>query len=729
MDYIELHGTIEDIIYVNDENGYTVCVIETPDEMVTAVGIMPYVAAGEDISIRGNWDNHPNFGRQFKVEYYEKSLPTSSSAIYKYLASGAIKGIGPVTAERIVEEFGEETFDIIENNYMWLTNIKGITKAKAEKIHESYQEQFGMRAVMMFCGTYFGPSIAVKLYKKYGGSAVDIIKMDPYSLVDDIIGISFKKADKVAMDLSFDKKCEPRIRAGIKYVLQVAVYRDGNCYLPENILLNYSSLLLEIDRDIISDTLCNMISERNLIMIENEFDKCIYLPDLLSAEKYCAEKLLSLRNAPRLASIENVEGHIEMLESIYNVQYDPKQRKAIKCSVTEGVTIVTGGPGTGKTTVIKAIISLFTSLGISFALCAPTGRAAKRMTESSGYDSKTIHRLLEMEFKNEGELKFSRDDTNPLPYSAIIVDEVSMVDVQLMSSLLKATKLGTYLILIGDADQLPSVGAGDVLNDIIQSGKFPTIRLTNIFRQAEESLIVRNAHAVNRGEMPNLSIKNNDFFFIESNVENNIISYICELIKVRLPRVYQFDSFDDIQVITPSRKGSLGTKALNQALQSVLNPSGPYKQEKKLSNTVFRVNDKVMQIKNNYDIEWKRGEFSGFGVFNGDIGKIVDINHSSEIIKVDFDGKIVEYDFSILDELELAYSMTVHKSQGSEYPVVIIPLFENFPKLLTRNLLYTAITRAQKMVLILGKKSVIESMVNNNQITKRYSLLKRFILK
>lgn len=729
MNYTELHGTIEEIIFVNDENGYTVCVIETLDEMVTAVGIMPYIGAGEEISVRGNWDIHPTFGRQFKVEYFEKSLPTSASSIYKYLASGAIKGIGPVTAERIVEEFGEETFEIIENNHMWLTNVKGITKAKAEKIHESYQEQFGMRAVMMFCGTYFGPSIAVKLYKKYGGAAVDVIKMDPYALVDDIFGISFMKADKVALDLNFDKKCDPRIRAGIKYVLQVSVYRDGNCYLPRNIVVNHSCLLLEIEEEAVEEVLNDMLFERHLSHAENNNVECIYLPELLAAEKYCAEKLLSLTRAPRLAAIENVEGHIEMLENIYDVNYDPKQRKAIKSSLTEGVTIVTGGPGTGKTTVIKAIISMFTSLGISFALCAPTGRAAKRMTESSGYDAKTIHRLLEMEYKNEGELKFTRDDSNPLPYSAIVVDEVSMVDVQLMAALLKATKLGTYLILIGDADQLPSVGAGDVLNDIIESGKFPTIRLTNIFRQAEESLIVRNAHAVNRGEMPKLSVKNNDFFFVESNSDKNIISYICELIKVRLPRAYSFDPFDDVQVISPSRKGSLGTKTLNQVLQSVLNPPDASKPEKKLSNITFRLNDKVMQIKNNYDIEWKRGEFNGFGVFNGDIGRIIAIDQKSETVKVDFDGKVVDYDFTILDELELAYSMTVHKSQGSEYPVVIIPLFESFPRLMTRNLLYTAITRAQKMVLILGKKSVVEMMVNNNQTTKRFSLLKDFILR
>lgn len=728
MNYTELHGTIEDIIFVNEDNGYTVCVIETQDEMVTAVGIMPYIGAGEEISVRGNWDVHPTFGRQFKVEYFEKSLPTTASSIYKYLASGTIKGIGPVTAERIVEEFGEDTFDIIENNYLWLTNVKGITKSKAEKIHESYQEQFGMRAVMMFCGTYFGPSIAVKLYKKYGGAAVDVVKMDPYALVDDIIGISFMKADKVAMDLNFEKNCVSRVRAGIKYVLQVAVYRDGNCYLPRNIVVNHSCLLLDIEIETVEETLNDMLFERQLAYVEKHEIECIFLPELLAAEKYCAEKLVSLTHAPRLAVIENVEGHIEMLEDIFGVQYDPKQRKVIKSAVTEGVTIVTGGPGTGKTTVIKAIISLFSALGISFALCAPTGRAAKRMTESSGYEAKTIHRLLEMEYKNEGELKFSRDDSNPLPYSAIIVDEMSMVDVQLFSSLLKATKLGTYLILIGDADQLPSVGAGDVLNDLINSSKFPTIRLTNIFRQAEQSLIVRNAHAVNRGEMPDISVKNNDFFFIESNNEGSIISYICELIKVRLPRTYSFNSLDDVQVITPSRKGNLGTKKLNQALQSVLNPPLPSKIEKKLSNILYRLGDKVMQIKNNYDIEWKRGELKGCGVFNGDIGKIIDIDFRTEIVKVDYDGKIVEYDFTLLDELELAYAMTVHKSQGSEYPVVIIPLYDNFPKLMTRNLLYTAITRAQKMVLILGKQSVLEMMVNNNCITKRYSMLREFLI-
>jgi len=722
-DLVTVDGAVETIVYANEENGYTVCHIDADGELVSAVGYMPYLSEGETVSVRGSWEVHPNFGKQLRVEFYEKKLPSGIKAIHKYLASGAIRGIGPVTAERIVEKFGEQAFDIIEKKPEWLCDIKGVTAKRAQQIHDCYAEQFGMRSVMAFCMTYFGPSLSVRIYKQYGPSAVDVIKLNPYALAETVNGISFPKADKVAKDLGFEPTCSERTEAGLKYALSLAMYRDGHCYLPRAELAQSSASLLGTDPECADNAIDRMINS-GMLVAQAEHD-AIYDPDMIQDESYISQKLRLLESTPRLNKIENIDSHIATLEKEFGCSYAPEQKKAITCAVTNGVTIVTGGPGTGKTTVIKAIIDIFTSLGISFLLCAPTGRAAKRMSETSGHEAKTIHRMLEIDYSGElHEPKFKRNEENPLPCSALIVDEVSMVDTPLMAAMLRAVKPGAYLILIGDSDQLPSVGPGNVLHDVIGSERFDVVCLTHIFRQASESLIITNAHAINRGEMPELDNRRSDFFFLDTSDYQSSVELICELCLRRLPKTYGADPYNDIQVITPTRKGMLGTVGLNKALQAALNPQNGRKAEKRIGDAVFRVNDKVMQIRNNYDIVWERDGTQNTGIFNGDIGTIRAIDHKDELITVDFDGRIANYDFSLAEELEHAYAVTVHKSQGSEYPIVLLVLLGSSPLLRTRNLLYTAVTRAQKLVIACGSRAVVADMVANNRRTKRYTLLK-----
>ncbi len=733
MTDIVLDGVIEDIIFTNEENGYTVCTINCMGEPVTCVGIMPFVNEGETIRVQGVWQVHATFGRQFKVEYFEKKLPTTSGTILKYLSSGAIKGVGPITAERIVSKFGEDSLDVIENNPEWLTDIRGISPKKAHEISEAYRMQFGMRTVMLYCNRFFGPSLSVRIFKKYGSAAIDMIENNPYILCEDIVGIGFEKADKVAMDLGFQYNCEERIEAGIVHFLNEAAFNGGHCYLPEEVLIENAAKALQVTKEEVLPALRELSDRDKLVITEIKDKKVVFLKDYFEAEKYIAAKLVNLSEAEFPFILEGVGEQICLLEDKYGLEYAPEQKRAITLAVTRGVSIVTGGPGTGKTTVIKAIIDIFKTLKYSFMLAAPTGRAAKRMSEASGCEAKTIHRLLEMTYTDANTPRFARDEFNPLPYKAIIIDEMSMVDTLLMASLLKAVKNGSYLILIGDVDQLPPVGAGNCLSDIINSRRFEVCRLTKIFRQAQESLIIVNAHSINSGVMPRLDIKDNDFFFIKRDKAADIKELIIELAAKRLPKKYGVHPIDDIQVITPTRKGELGAAELNRVLQNTLNPQTGRKKEKKVGNVIFRENDKVMQTRNNYDLEWfmsasdTQVETTGQGIFNGDIGKIISIDTQSETMVIDFDKRITEYDFALLEELEHAYAITVHKSQGSEYKMVIMPAFDNPLPLMTRNLLYTAVTRAKDMVCIIGRPECIETMVKNDHRPVRYTALGEFL--
>lgn len=722
---LSIEGSVEKIIYQNEENGYTVCEIFTPsDEIFTLVGNMPYLSEGETVSALGSWVNHATFGKQFKVEFYEKQLPATETAILKYLASGAVRGIGKVTARRIVSQFGADSFEVIEHNPQWLSEIPGISPKKAEQISASFAAQFGMRNVMMFCREYFGPTTAVRIYKKWGNGAVERIKQNPYILCGEIYGVGFEKADAIAKDLGMKKNAPERIAMGLKYVLMHNAASNGHSFLPLDKLCAVAKRLLSCEMNEIEDEAAALETRGEIVCVRHEGMKCAYLRDYYEAEKYTAEKLCALDRAGKNLGDDNVLSLISMVERESNMEYAVLQKRAICQAASNGVFILTGGPGTGKTTVVRAIIRVFDAMRLRIALAAPTGRAAKRMSQSAGEEAKTVHRLLEMEYGAEDKLRFRKNEKDQLEDDVIIIDEASMLDLMLTDALLKAIKPGARLILIGDVNQLPPVGAGHVFDDIIKSDRFATVELTHIFRQAQESLIVTNAHAVNHGEYMNLESKSGDFFFLPRQEDAQTAATIAELCKKRLPKSYGLTVFDGIQVITPSRKGDAGTEMLNSALQSVINPPTRGKAEKKVRDFTLREGDKVMQIKNNYDIEWNKNGTQGFGIFNGDIGVIKKIDLSEELITVDFEDKICEYDYTMLDELELAYAITVHKSQGSEYPIVIMPLYRYTPKLLTRNLLYTAITRAQGIVILVGNGEVAKAMVDNNRQTKRYTGLR-----
>ena len=722
---LSIEGSVEKIIYQNEENGYTVCEIFTPsDEIFTLVGNMPYLSEGETVSALGSWVNHATFGKQFKVEFYEKQLPATETAILKYLASGAVRGIGKVTARRIVSQFGADSFEVIEHNPQWLSEIPGISPKKAEQISASFAAQFGMRNVMMFCREYFGPTTAVRIYKKWGNGAVERIKQNPYILCGEIYGVGFEKADAIAKDLGMKKNAPERIAMGLKYVLMHNAASNGHSFLPLDKLCAVAKRLLSCEMNEIEDEAAALETRGEIVCVRHEGMKCAYLRDYYEAEKYTAEKLCALDRAGKNLGEDNVLSLISMVERESNMEYAVLQKRAICQAASNGVFILTGGPGTGKTTVVRAIIRVFDAMGLRIALAAPTGRAAKRMSQSAGEEAKTVHRLLEMEYGAEDKLRFRKNEKDQLEDDVIIIDEASMLDLMLTDALLKAIKPGARLILIGDVNQLPPVGAGHVFDDIIKSDRFATVELTHIFRQAQESLIVTNAHAVNHGEYMNLESKSGDFFFLPRQEDAQTAATIAELCKKRLPKSYGLTVFDGIQVITPSRKGDAGTEMLNSALQSVINPPARGKAEKKVRDFTLREGDKVMQIKNNYDIEWNKNGTQGFGIFNGDIGVIKKIDLSEELITVDFEDKICEYDYTMLDELELAYAITVHKSQGSEYPIVVMPLYRYTPKLLTRNLLYTAITRAQSIVILVGNGEVAKAMVDNNRQTKRYTGLR-----
>ena len=725
---VSIEGTVENIIYSNADNGYTVLDLscEEGDDIVTACGIMPGSGVGDKMKLVGEWTHHKNYGRQFAVAYYEKQLPATSNEILRYLSSRAVKGIGPKTAKKLVDMYGEDTFDVIENHPEWLAKIPGISAAKAKDISDDFREQFGVRTLMMFCREYLSMAMSVRVYKKWGGASLDIIKSNPYRLCDEFSGIGFKRADSLAMAMGIAADSEYRIASGIIYVLSEAARQGGHSFLPYSRLVPLAADELSADVSLVGAAIDKMVEDKRLVRTRIEGIDAIFDKRAYYTESDIQDKLDLLDKFCPKIDTGDVSRLIQRIELEEEKEYASLQHSAIRASLNNGVMILTGGPGTGKTTVIRAVIRIFEHLNMDIALAAPTGRAAKRMSEATRHEAKTIHRLLEMEFGEEDMAKFKRNENDLLDEDVIIIDEASMIDMYLMNSLLKAIKPGARLMLIGDSDQLPSVGAGNVLNDMIASERYTTVKLTEIFRQASESLIITNAHAINHGVMPNLTVKDNDFFFLARDNDNTLAQTVVDLYKTRLPRTYGEEITEGIQVICPSRKGVTGTETLNRMLQEALNPRSNYKREKEVRDTVFREGDRVMQIKNNYDLSWERDGKEGVGVFNGDIGVIETINTPAEQMIINFDDRVVTYDFANLAELDHAWAVTVHKSQGSEYPVVIMPVSASCPPmLLSRNLLYTAVTRAQKMVILVGSAGVVGTMVENNRQIMRYTGLLR----
>lgn len=717
-------GVIDEIVFRNESNGYTVLALK-PDKgrAFTVVGTFPMINNGERIYIEGEWTEHRDYGKQLKASSFEILKPTTKSGIERYLASGIIKGVGPATAKLLVKTFGNETLEVLENHPDRLIEIDGIGPKRARQIAESYQMQRESRMIMVYlAGFGLTPAMSLKIYNRYKENTKAIIDRDPYRLIEDIGGIGFRSADAIALSMGFQKNDEKRLRSGIQYVLSDAENNFGHTYIPYTHLVEEASVLLEVPTELTERSVSFQIMKGELVCEDVDGEKIIYLASLYHAEAEVAVKIKKLLMDKTDADYtDKIEETIQKLYDDQGMLLSDMQKEALSLASQSRVCIITGGPGTGKTTLIQCLIQLFSGEG-EIELCAPTGRAAKRMTEATGREARTIHRLLEYSGSDE---VFQRNADSPLTAKTIIVDEMSMVDIFLMRNLLKAVKNGTRIILSGDKDQLPSVGAGNVLSDLIESGAVPVIRLTEIFRQAEKSAIVKNAHKINRGENPKVNEKNTDFFLERCKTSQDTLTSVLNLAKSRLPNYMNLDPLRDIQVMAPLKKSEYGVHNLNLLLQDELNPKG-IKAELKKGETIFRLGDKVMQTKNNYNIEWTKGAETGLGVFNGDIGFITQVDPEERTVTVTFDdGRVTEYDRDTLEDIELAYCMSVHKSQGSEFQAVILVLFSGPSMLMTRNLLYTAVTRAKKLVVIVGKEECIHQMVSNNRITKRYSALKR----
>lgn len=727
QEFVEILGTVEDVIFHNEESGFTVIELTTEDEYITAVGVLPDVAAGEELRLKGNWVTHQTFGRQFRAELCERKLPSTAADLYKYLASGAVSGIGAKTAQKIIERFGDESFDILEKYPERLTVIKGISPQKAEKMSRSFNEQFAVRQIMISLERYgMKPFECLRAYKAFGANAIDVIKSNPYELCVEPISMSFDRVEDIADVLPVQPDVLYRRKAGIVHVIKHNL-NNGHTCLPRRKLLSPCCQLLDSDIETIEEVINILLDEAKLISKKIDEDEFLFLPHIFSAESSCAERIkIMLRFPP--AGKPTLLQDIDNIERTECIIYDENQRKAIITAVEKGMLILTGGPGTGKTTTLNGIIKLLESDGLNVALAAPTGRAAKRMSEITGKEAKTIHRLLEVEWDKNDNPYFSRNLKNPIKADALIVDELSMVDVVLFANLLNALPLGCRLILVGDSNQLPAVGAGNVLHDLIDSGILPVVELNKVFRQAMKSRIVTNAHNIVNGKMPDLNCKDNDFFFMNRESNLSVTRTVIDLCSARLPKAYRFSPLNDIQILCPSRKGETGSVYLNKAIQAVLNAPSEKKNEITSGGRVFREGDKVMQIKNNYDILWRRGDEEGSGVFNGDIGIIKKIDKISSTIRVIFDDdKEALYTFDGVAELEHAYAMTVHKSQGNEFNAVVMPVYSVVPNLCYRNLLYTAVTRAKKLMILVGSKNVVRAMTENDSKMKRYSALKHFL--
>ncbi len=724
-------GYVEKIVYRNEDNGYTVMTIVEDKEEITCVGTFRYINEGEYAELSGHYAVHPSYGEQLVVEQYEIKVPEDTMAIGRYLGSGAIKGVGPALADRIVRRFGEDTFRIIEDEPERLSEVKGISKRMAIEIASQLEEKKDMRKAMIFLQQYgISMQMSVKIYQKYGLEMYNIIKYNPYKLADDIQGIGFKMADEIAEKAGISRDSDFRIKSGILYVLMQSG-ANGHAYLPMQELEGRTRELLEVMEADFDKYIMDMMIEKRIVVKETNGQKCVYSSNYYYTELAIAAKMNELNIKSDLPD-DMIYKKIDRIQKNTGINLDDMQKHAVAEAANSGILVVTGGPGTGKTTTINMIIKFFEEEGMDILLAAPTGRAAKRMTEATGWEAQTIHRMLELNgVPDDNDLtmsmRFERNEENPLEADVVIIDEMSMVDMFLMHALLKAVAVGTRLILVGDIYQLPSVGPGNVLKDIIKSERFNVVMLTKIFRQATMSDIIVNAHKINHGEMISLDNNSKDFLFIKREDANSVINAMITLVKEKLPKYVESDVLD-VQVLTPMRKSMLGVEKLNGILQNFLNPKSESKQEKEYGDGIFREGDKVMQIKNNYQTEWEtRGKNGvvidkGTGVFNGDTGIIRTINTYTEIMEVEFDeGKFVDYSFKQMDEIELAYAVTIHKSQGSEYPAVVIPIFTGPRPLMNRNLLYTAVTRAKKCVCLVGVEASVYEMISNENEQKRYS--------
>lgn len=725
---VELSGSVEDVIYKNADNGYTVINLGCDEGLIAVVGNLGDVNEGERLSLRGGWITSPKYGRQFKAAMCERSMPETESEISAYLGSGVIKGLGPAIAKKIVKQFGTEALDIIDNDCMQLTVIKGITSDKALYISNEYHKITGVNEVIKFLGEYnFGPAHAISVWSAFEHDSIKQIKTNPYILCTSGIDIDFRSVDRMAADLGFDAENSDRVRAGIVYVLHENANAGHTC-LPTEKLRESVCDNLGIERRQFESCLDDCEEKEWVVRITLGKREFVYLPEYYLAETYIAKKLaFMLRTSAQYE--KDYSDEIRGVEFSENIQYEDLQRAAISACLTGSVFILTGGPGTGKTTTLNGAIKILKAQKKRILLCAPTGRAAKRMSDLTGEPARTIHRLLEVDFTTKGELKFKRNETNPLPADVVIADEMSMVDALLMCSLVRAIKPTSKFIMVGDSNQLPSVGAGNVLKDLIASHYIPSVELKEIFRQAAQSLIVTNAHRIVNGEFPVLDDRQNDFFFMNKSLESDIAGLVIQLAKQRLPDTYGFSPIDDIQVLCPTKMGMAGTKELNKQLQSALNPPSQNKAELKFFDVIFRTGDKVMQTKNDYDVLWTKNNEKGSGIFNGDIGIIRSVDRFSQNVTIDFEGRVAIYTSEMLRRLEHAYAITIHKSQGSEYDAVIIPITAFTHNLLYRNLLYTGVTRAKKMIIVIGTKELVKTMVDNNRKMLRYSLLRPLLEK
>lgn len=718
-----LEGTVEDIVYQNPENGYCVIDLSCDKKLVTAVGIMPSCTSGEHIKLYGRWKVHPTFGTQFSAERCERSMPQTAADMLRYLSSGAIKGIGPATAGKIVDRFGDRTFEILENEPERLSEIKGISKDKAAEMGKSFKSQFAAREVIIALERWgLTPSEALSAYKAFGSGATARINENPYILCTEKMGLRFERVDEIAESFPVKVKDIYRQRAGILHILRHNLSNGHTC-VPREKLIIPAKELIGTEREETGEVIDDLIEDKEIVQAFFEEKPYIFLTEEYLDEKSIADRIkVMLRFPPAKGRIGEKE--IEAIEEKKDIRFEEKQKKAIITAVNDGLLVLTGGPGTGKTTTLNGILELFEKKKLRVLLAAPTGRAAMRMSEVTGRQAKTIHRLLEVEWSEGDRQRFTRNMENPLEADAVIVDELSMVDTHVFAALLDALPLGCRLVMVGDSDQLPPVGAGNVLQDIIRSELIPVVALTEVFRQSLESLIVTNAHRIVKGEHPDLSVKDKDFFFMARNNMYQCAETVAELCTKRLPKAYGCDPFEDIQIICPSKKGETGTVRLNTVMQNLLNPPSKDKEEFVRASRIFREGDKVMQTKNNYDIVWTRGKETQAGVFNGDIGKIIAVNHNGGFMKILFDTRTAIYPFDSANELELAYAITVHKSQGSEFESVVMPVCSVPAKLSYRNLLYTAVTRAKNRLILLGSQSEIFAMVDNDKKTRRYSALK-----